>query len=67
MPDAIPGSFTTLNQGISNILTNYVSIVPSADVGTKPVIAKALWDTGAMCTVVSNDIADKLNLKPVSI
>jgi predicted aspartyl protease len=67
MPDAVPGSFTILNQGISNILTNDVSIVPSADESTKPVVAKALWDTGAMCTVVSNDVADKLNLKQVSI
>jgi predicted aspartyl protease len=67
MPDAIAGSFTVLNQGISNILTNDISIVPSSDDDSKPVIAKALWDTGAMCTVISNDIADKLNLKHVSI
>jgi predicted aspartyl protease len=67
MPDAVPGAFTTINQNISNVLTNEVFVVPSADMTRQPVSAKALWDTGAMCTVLSNELASELNLKPISI
>ncbi|MDR0519301.1 MAG: retropepsin-like domain-containing protein [Clostridiales Family XIII bacterium] len=67
MPDATIGSFTTLCQGISNALTNDVAIAPASDSSTKQIAVRALWDTGAMCSVVSNEVAKKLDLVPVSI
>ena len=67
MPDATSGSFTTINQDISNVLTSNVTVISSIDPNKPRLDAKAIWDTGAMCSVISNDIANKLNLAPVSI
>jgi len=67
MPDAISGAFTTTNQDILNVLTSNVTVISSIDLNKPRLEANAVWDTGAMCSVISNAIANKLNLAPVSI
>ena len=67
MPDAIAGSFTNVYQGISNVLVSDIIVIATKDPKKPQENAKALWDSGAMCSVISKDLASKLNLQPVSV
>jgi len=67
VPDATAGAFTTTNQGIENVLVSDIVVVESIDPTKPKENAKAVWDTGAMCSVISKDLANKLNLQPFSV
>jgi predicted aspartyl protease len=59
-------SFTRTFNHLSNILYNDVEVsfaIKKGEIAT----AKAVWDTGAMCTVISSDIAKRLNLISTSM
>ena len=67
MPDATAGAFTTLDQNVSDVLLSDIAVIASTDPDRPQENAKAVWDTGAMCSVISKDLATKLKLKPFSI
>lgn len=54
-------SFTILYSGIVNKITTDTTIVN----GTNNLTVKALWDTGANCCCISEDLVKLLNLIPV--
>jgi predicted aspartyl protease len=60
-----PGlSFTRRNTSIAYELPTKVYVESSTSEGL--VEAKAIWDTGASCSLITPEIAAKLKLKPVS-
>ena len=67
MPDVTAGVFTITNKGIENVLVSDIVVVESIDPTKPQENAKAVWDTGAMCSVISKDLANKLNLQPFSV
>lgn len=64
----VGNSFTTLYNGVANVLKNNVAITPhiesSLDVKQTPLVA--VWDTGATNSVISKLLAEKLELVAVS-
>lgn len=59
--------FTTQSNGLRSHLTNEVVILssnPIAPIGN-PVIAKALWDTGATGSVITPELANQAGLQVV--
>ena len=67
MPNANAGSFTNTYQGISDVLVSDIIVIATKDPNKPQENAKALWDSGAMCSVISKDLANKLKLQPVSV
>lgn len=60
-----PGlSFTARNASIAYELPTNVYVESSAEKGL--IEARAIWDTGASCSLITPGIAAKLNLKPIS-
>lgn len=68
-------SFTSAFDGLSNVLSNFVLIsqalnslpeqVNPKDCGAKEY--KAIWDTGATRTAISQKVADECGLKPIGV
>lgn len=56
-------AFTIKSEGIANVLIMDVEIT-IVDNPSQSVKTKAIWDTGATNTVITNEIADRLNLEP---
>ena len=67
MPDATSGFFTTTDQGISDKLISDLVVASSSNPKGALSNIKALWDTGAMCSVISEDLAMRLGLSAVSV
>lgn len=62
-------AFTTKYNGIVRALENQVMITP-AGIGLNKSLTdsyRAIWDTGATGSVISKNIVEKLELRPVSI
>jgi len=63
-------AFTTKYTTLSNMLKNEVHIAQTPTSMTGNVVfdrkCLALWDTGSVCTVVTQKVVDDLKLKPVS-
>ena len=64
-------AFTTIHGGISNVLHNEVEIGTAFDPATEPAPSlfsfKAIWDTGATHSVVTEDVALKVGLAPTGV
>ena len=61
----LPGlSFTGRSNSIAYELPSNVYVESPID--KNAVEAKAIWDTGASCSLITPEIAAKLNLKPIS-
>ena len=58
-------SFTAAYDGLSHVLKTKVYVESATAPGEK-IEADAIWDTGASSSLIRPEIADKLNLKPVS-
>ena len=56
-------AFTTYFSGISNRLYNDAKVEANGEIFTT---TKALWDTGATGTCISDAVVNTLNLKPIS-
>lgn len=62
-------AFTTTHAGMSRTLINDVKVLP-ADIQNQEKFNlnwKAIWDTGATNSVITQKIVDELELKPVSM
>jgi predicted aspartyl protease len=69
--DSASKSFTLQSEGILRVLQTHCGVCPAFDPlsgGTHPKVEQfiGLWDTGATGTVISQECAVKLNLKPIS-
>lgn len=62
-------SFTTVYDGLSNVLKNKVKISEVVENNSRGSINEyiSIWDTGATKTVITEKVANDLNLKPVSV
>ena len=65
-------SFTTGFNGLKNVLTNEVGVTSAVDprkVQNRPSPRQytAIWDTGAMATVITDRIVQECGLKPISV
>lgn len=56
-------AFTSRYDGISNVLINDVTLVS----GSQAKICKALWDTGATGSCISDEVARDLGLTPIGM
>lgn len=69
----MPSAFTTVNTGIARVLTNECSVTQAFDhanhVGAHPQPCKfrAIWDTGATGTVITQKVVDDCGLKPIGM
>lgn len=61
-------AFTTQYKGRSNVLKTNVGILAHPSNDNNPGRDwVSLWDTGATCSVITHDVVEKLDLKPVSM
>ena len=58
-------SYTSRCTNISYVLPTTVLVESAIELGISMKIS-AIWDTGAMCSLIRPEVADKLSLKPVS-
>ena len=58
-------SLTDTWNGTAHIILTEVDIEPAVNPVTK-IHIKAIWDTGAERSLITKEVADKLNLKPIS-
>ena len=61
MKNKINNSFTVLYNNIVDSISTDVTIIN----GKNNITAKTLWDTGANCSCISEDLVKILNLVPV--
>jgi predicted aspartyl protease len=59
-------SFTISYKGFSSALHSFVEVEPSIISGN-PQKFKALWDTGASCSLITPKVVNSLGLAPISV
>ncbi len=67
MSKSVGQAFTTVYNGLSNVLKNNVGIGVPDDKPLKKLDWLAIWDTGATGTVITQKVVQKLNLKPIAV
>ena len=64
-------AFTIGHSGFSNKLISKVSVSPHDNANTSGIVTtqepslNGLWDTGATCSVITQNVVDSLSLKPI--